>query len=247
MEPDLDRSLKLLDDAVSTQGRGLLKNRVKDKNLNMSFTLNASELHYLEQTNLNMTLLDQSLAAAFDKAGINRAAFSTPAMDKAGDKLQGDRLFKTSAFEKPGFERSNLDQSAFDKPTLDKSAWEKSAFDNSAYDKFDNTVLGKSAFEKTTLEKSGFAKSVVSKSREPWASTLDNLFIEFFEVLQTHSSIQDVLQVLEDFWNSCEKAIEIIDGLKKGVQDAYWLLSERNVWKLLHILYQDRLSTMVSK
>lgn len=56
----------------------------------------------------------------------------------------------------------------------------------------------------------------------------------------------DILEVLTDLARCCSDALKIIQGLKSKVavstiDEEICLETERNTWRLLFILYQDRL------
>lgn len=91
------------------------------------------------------------------------------------------------------------------------------------------------------------ATGSVIRAVEPWKSAIDSLFIEFLEILQVHANEQDVLGVVSDLARCCSDAKNVVDELKSKVavplsSDDKWLELERNTWRLLYILYQDRLA-----
>ncbi|CAH0555792.1 unnamed protein product [Brassicogethes aeneus] len=80
----------------------------------------------------------------------------------------------------------------------------------------------------------------------PWNNALDSLYTEFFEVLQSHSGGHDILEVVSDLGRCTSDALKIVEGLKSKVSVSSldtekWLENERNTWRLIFILYQDRL------
>lgn len=82
---------------------------------------------------------------------------------------------------------------------------------------------------------------------EPWKQTLDSLYLEFLEVLQTATSDHNVLEIVNDLARCCNDAATVVDELKSKVavsfsDDDKWLEVEKSTWRLLFVLYQDRLS-----
>lgn len=88
----------------------------------------------------------------------------------------------------------------------------------------------------------------VIRTVEPWKNAIDNLYIEFLEILQSHVNEHDVLQVISDLARCCSDAVKVVDELKSKVaitltDEDKWLEIERNTWRLIYILYQDRLTS----
>ena len=86
----------------------------------------------------------------------------------------------------------------------------------------------------------------VINSNKPWKNTLNILYVEFFEILQARSQSSDVLDLLSDVAGCCVDALQVIKGLKSKVSGSYseeddWLEIESNTWRLLHVLFQDRI------
>ncbi|CAG9773100.1 unnamed protein product [Ceutorhynchus assimilis] len=91
----------------------------------------------------------------------------------------------------------------------------------------------------------------VLQHQNPWTSTVDRLYIEFFEVLQGQSEAQDSLETLAELARCCSDALNVLKGLKSQVavgalEEEKWLEKERDTWRLLFILYQDRLMSQNS-
>ncbi|CAG9860633.1 unnamed protein product [Phyllotreta striolata] len=88
--------------------------------------------------------------------------------------------------------------------------------------------------------------NVLQSSTAPWKGTFDSLYTEFFEVLSTHSGEFAILDIVTDLARCCSDALEIIRSLKSKVavsriEEEISLEKERNTWRLLFVLYQDRL------
>ncbi|XP_050509495.1 nuclear pore complex protein Nup107 [Diabrotica virgifera virgifera] len=90
--------------------------------------------------------------------------------------------------------------------------------------------------------------NVLQASTAPWKTALDSLYTEFFEILTSHSGGFDILEVVTDLARCCSDALKVIQSLKSKVavsqlEEEISLEKERNTWRLLFILYQDRLLT----
>ncbi|KAG5892251.1 hypothetical protein JTB14_014621 [Gonioctena quinquepunctata] len=88
--------------------------------------------------------------------------------------------------------------------------------------------------------------NVLQANNAPWRTTIESLHLEFFEVLQTHSGGHDALEIVTDLSRCCGDALKVIQSLKAKVavsqlEEETCLEQERNTWRLLFILYQDRL------
>lgn len=185
MDNDLDRSIRLLEDALSTTGRGLLKKSGKKARRNTSnhladLTVTMGPYEYKQLLmNEGISIYDQTVSRF----------------------LQGDI-----------------------------------------------TITG----------------NVLQANNLPWKTTLDSLYTEFFEVLQTHSGWykflnnvfyllclfiaggHDILDIITDLARCCSDALKVILSLRSKVavnkiEEEICLEKERNTWRLLFILYQDRL------
>lgn len=107
--------------------------------------------------------------------------------------------------------------------------------------------------------------NVLQTNNLPWKTTLDSLNTEFFEVLQVHSGKfyfnvlpslnnffsggHDILEIVTDLARCCSDALKVIQSLRSKVdvsriEEEICLEKERNTWRLLFIVYQDRLMSM---
>lgn len=85
----------------------------------------------------------------------------------------------------------------------------------------------------------------------PWKKTVDVLYMEFLEVLQSRTAGSTVLDVISELHRCCADALSVLRSLKSKVHvyeldEELWLENERNIWKLVHVLYQNRLHSLVS-
>lgn len=88
--------------------------------------------------------------------------------------------------------------------------------------------------------------SVIRKV-EPWKQALESLYLEFLEILQTATTYQSILEVVSDLARCCSDAVTVVEELKSRaagapVTEYKWLDVEKCTWRLLFVLYQDRLS-----
>ncbi|KAJ1525276.1 hypothetical protein ONE63_010099 [Megalurothrips usitatus] len=94
-------------------------------------------------------------------------------------------------------------------------------------------------------------QSALSKtlSQRHWSDAWDRLHLQFLESFLTHGSEQEVFDIVGDFIQNCSDTLEVLqDECAKGSRtleqkDVAWLRNERNTWRLIYCLYQNRLST----
>nr|CAH7732455.1 unnamed protein product [Callosobruchus chinensis] len=122
---------------------------------------------------------------------------------------------------------------------LERQQLLRSGSEFSLYDRTLASILNKS----DTL-----TGGVLQKRELPWTVTLNCLYIEFFEILQGHSGRHDILEIVADMGRCCSDALKVIQGFKAKVavsqiEEESCLERERNTWRLIFVLYQDRLLT----
>ncbi|EFA09537.1 nuclear pore complex protein Nup107 [Tribolium castaneum] len=86
----------------------------------------------------------------------------------------------------------------------------------------------------------------VIQAGTPWKNTVNNLYTEFADILQGSTGGLDILDVAEDLARCCSDALAVVKSLKAKVAtselaEEKWLENERNNWRLLYVLYQDRI------
>ncbi|XP_066138201.1 nuclear pore complex protein Nup107 [Euwallacea fornicatus] len=86
----------------------------------------------------------------------------------------------------------------------------------------------------------------IIQKQDPWKTASDSLYLEFFEILQGQTGSQDALEVLAELARCCSDTLSVVRGLKskvatKVVEEEKWLEKEKDTWRLLFILFQDRL------
>ncbi|KAI4461726.1 hypothetical protein MML48_5g00006227 [Holotrichia oblita] len=89
--------------------------------------------------------------------------------------------------------------------------------------------------------------NVSTKQINPGGNAVDSLYVEFLEVMQTHANSQAALDIVRDLARCCTDTLSVINTLKSKVtlsqnDDESWLEDEQNTWRLIFVLYQDRLS-----
>ncbi|KAI4461724.1 hypothetical protein MML48_5g00010400 [Holotrichia oblita] len=104
-----------------------------------------------------------------------------------------------------------------------------------------NTTLGR--LNNVNITSTG---SVI-EANQPWGNAVDSLYVEFLEVMQTHANSQAALDIVRDLARCCTDTLSVINTLKSKVtlsqnDDESWLEDEQNTWRLIFVLYQDRLS-----
>ncbi|KAJ9583309.1 hypothetical protein L9F63_022326, partial [Diploptera punctata] len=81
----------------------------------------------------------------------------------------------------------------------------------------------------------------------------DKLYVEFLESLQAHGSEQQVFEIVSDYIQTCTDSLQIIHDVegKLAPKSAFifeqgkWLENERNTWRLVYCLYQNRISSQL--
>ncbi|XP_060529410.1 nuclear pore complex protein Nup107 [Cylas formicarius] len=86
----------------------------------------------------------------------------------------------------------------------------------------------------------------VIQANAPWKTTVDSLYTEFFEILQGTLGSNDVLEVVSELGKCCSDSLNVLRSMKEkvaimNVDEEEWLEKERDTWRLMFILYQDRL------
>lgn len=86
----------------------------------------------------------------------------------------------------------------------------------------------------------------VSTFIKPWDNAYNSLYTEFLEVIQARSSVPHIFETISDLARCCADTLHVARTLKskvKGhlVDDEKWLINERNTWRLIYCLYQNRL------
>lgn len=174
------------------------------------------------QCNLNKTIMDSDIQRSLR---LLESAVSTP----------GKGLFKTPT-------KSTIRKKRHDTPVLTLPE------DLSHSEDFRMEVSSASvrAALDTIMDSDKTLTGQIIRSEEPWEDAGDNLHTEFFEIMQANIDSNDVLQLLSDLTTCCSDTLNVIKGLKSKVNVDFksdsWLENERNTWRLLYILYTNRLA-----
>ncbi|XP_044018681.1 nuclear pore complex protein Nup107 isoform X2 [Aphidius gifuensis] len=90
---------------------------------------------------------------------------------------------------------------------------------------------------------------IVLKSNEPWRQTATKLYNEFLEIIQAHSNQTQVFETIGDFIQNCSDTLQIMREMQSKVDttkrsnEELSLENERNTWRLIYCLYQNRLAS----
>ncbi|CAH0386713.1 unnamed protein product [Bemisia tabaci] len=88
-----------------------------------------------------------------------------------------------------------------------------------------------------------FDSTVATTTTKQPDTVCDSLFREFQEILESHSSSGQIFQTISDLEQNCTNAIEILSENKfNSSAELSRLELERNTWRLLNALYQNRLN-----
>ncbi|XP_043462655.1 nuclear pore complex protein Nup107 [Leptopilina heterotoma] len=99
----------------------------------------------------------------------------------------------------------------------------------------------------------GSATGIILKSKEPWRDINSNLYYEFMESIQSHLSEPEVFNTIADFIQNCTDTLELMRGMQAKVEskelsnEEVNLENERNTWRLIYCLYQNRQNASFQK
>lgn len=87
----------------------------------------------------------------------------------------------------------------------------------------------------------------ISTYSKPWENAMNSLYTEYLEVIQARSTVPQVFETVSDLARCCSDTLNVVRSLKSKVKgyvhdDEKWLINERNTWRLIFCLYQNRLS-----
>lgn len=98
------------------------------------------------------------------------------------------------------------------------------------------------------LQNSTITGSTITNNK-PWENATDALFMEYLEVIRSRSSAQEIFETVSDLARCCTDTLNVVKGLKSKVRfpglNDKWLENERNTWRLIFCLYQDRLNEII--
>lgn len=94
----------------------------------------------------------------------------------------------------------------------------------------------------TSESRSIFTATTGVGARSRLERRTDQLFEQFLEILQTHTSDSEIFDTISDLTQAIIDAIEdVTKQHKRRPLEADWLIHEKNTWQLLFALYKDRL------
>ncbi|XP_069673510.1 nuclear pore complex protein Nup107 [Periplaneta americana] len=92
---------------------------------------------------------------------------------------------------------------------------------------------------------------VLLREQAPWKNVTNKLYVEFLESLQSHGTERQVFDTVADFIQNCTDTLEVLRNMERKMaqrihslpQSEDWLQEERNTWRLVYCLYQNRISS----
>lgn len=84
---------------------------------------------------------------------------------------------------------------------------------------------------------------------KPWENSLNSLYTEYLEIIAQRTSIPQIFETVSAFAGCCSDTLSTVRNLKTNLKgpveyDARWLENERNTWRLIFCLYQERLNAI---
>ncbi|XP_054261691.1 nuclear pore complex protein Nup107 [Macrosteles quadrilineatus] len=86
------------------------------------------------------------------------------------------------------------------------------------------------------------ANSTLVQQNTPISLASDSLYHSFLESLQVHSSSREVFDTIAEFALNCNNTLELMRETHDD-KELQWLEFERNNWRLVQALYQNRLTS----
>ncbi|KAK0165313.1 hypothetical protein PV328_003837 [Microctonus aethiopoides] len=130
-----------------------------------------------------------------------------------------------------------------------EKSWRKTASTLYQEESFDTTILiDKSNWSLHDMMEDSASTGMVLKSDKPWRKAGSKLYEEFLEIIQSHSSEPQIFDTIADFIQNCTDTLEVMRGMQSKVdnmelsEEEISLENERNTWRLLYCLYQNRLT-----
>ncbi|XP_070164902.1 LOW QUALITY PROTEIN: nuclear pore complex protein Nup107 [Polyergus mexicanus] len=93
------------------------------------------------------------------------------------------------------------------------------------------------------------ATGAILKANEPWREAKAKLYYDFLQSMQAHFSETQIFDTIADFIQNCADTLDIMRDMQSKVenmeiaQEEISLESERNTWRLIYCLYQNRISS----
>lgn len=89
---------------------------------------------------------------------------------------------------------------------------------------------------------------LILKSDKPWRKVSSKLYTEFLEIIQSHSTEPEIFDTIADFIQNCNDTVAMMREMQAKVNiteqsgEQISLENERNTWRLIYCLYQNRLN-----
>ncbi|XP_058798020.1 nuclear pore complex protein Nup107 [Phymastichus coffea] len=93
------------------------------------------------------------------------------------------------------------------------------------------------------------ATGLVLKAKEPWKDIHSKLHYDFLGSFQAHTSELQIFETVADFIQNCTDTLDLMRGVKSKVEnpdlslEEMSLENERNIWRLVYCLYENRLNS----
>ncbi|CAK9799994.1 Nuclear pore complex protein Nup107 [Anthophora plagiata] len=91
---------------------------------------------------------------------------------------------------------------------------------------------------------------MVLKASEPWREIMSKLYYDFLHSIQINFSEAQVFDTVADFIQNCSDTLDIMRGMQSKVEikeiseEEVSLENERNTWRLIYCLYQNRINSL---
>ncbi|KAK9293476.1 hypothetical protein QLX08_011597 [Tetragonisca angustula] len=107
----------------------------------------------------------------------------------------------------------------------------------------------KSEFTLREMMEDSTATGMILKAKEPWKN-MSKLFYDFLHTMQVNYSEAQVFDTIADFIQNCTDTLDIMRGMQSKVEtteiseEEISLENERNTWRLVYCLYQNRINSL---
>ncbi|XP_003703721.1 nuclear pore complex protein Nup107 [Megachile rotundata] len=94
------------------------------------------------------------------------------------------------------------------------------------------------------------ATGIILKTVEPWREIMSKLYYDFLHSIQMNFSETQIFDTVADFIQNCSDTLDIMRGMQSKVEtskvskEEISLENERNTWRLIYCLYQNRIGSM---
>ncbi|CAK9831014.1 Nuclear pore complex protein Nup107 [Anthophora retusa] len=91
---------------------------------------------------------------------------------------------------------------------------------------------------------------MILKANEPWREIMSKLYYDFLHSIQINFSEAQVFDTIADFIQNCSDTLDIMRGMQSKVEikeiseEEVSLENERNTWRLIYCLYQNRINSL---